>query len=149
MATQRQRSTQVGRDGYGQDADSYPNMDDSPPQPSVGAGSNSWERWTPTAQYARADEFTGVGGDYDPHAHGDKRSKIIDHPPSWDGDKPEEYVRSYLRWLKIWLATTKTQENQRGIIIWQATKGKLCALIEAVFKEDEKLISPEAPDDII
>ena len=92
LAQQRERLAQAGRVGYGTDAYSYPGMDESPPQQSMGESSNSWEHWSPTAQYAPQQEFSGVGGDYDPHVHGDRRSKIIDHdhPPTWDGEKPEE-----------------------------------------------------------
>ena len=43
LAQQRERLAQAGRDGYGTDAYSYPGMDESPPQPSIGASSNSWE----------------------------------------------------------------------------------------------------------
>ena len=42
LAQQRERLARAGRDGYGTDAFSYPGMDDSPPQPSEGASSNSW-----------------------------------------------------------------------------------------------------------
>ena len=103
LAEQRAALAQAGRDGYGTDGFNYPGMDDTPPQPSPGASSNSWQDWLPIAQYAQQQEFSGVGGDYDPNVHGDRRSKIIDHdhPPTWDGDKPEEVVRSYLRWVKF------------------------------------------------
>ena len=151
LAQQRERLAQAGRVGYGSDAYSYPGMDESPPQQSMGDSSDSWQHWSPQAQYAPQQEFSGVGGDYDPHVHGDRRSKIIDHdhPPTWDGEKPEDHVRTYLRWLNLWLRTTKTQESQRGMIIWQATKGKLRSLFEANFEDDDKLVSEEAPAEMI
>ena len=50
---------------------------------------------------------------------------VFDTPPSWDGKDPDNLLEPYLKLLKVWLTTTRTQNTQRGVVILQHAKGDL------------------------
>eukprot|EP00973_Karenia_brevis_P062994 8756884-Karenia_brevis.AAC.1 len=54
---------------------------------------------------------------------------MYDIPPVWGGENPETELDPYLKLLKRWLATTRTQKTQRGMTILHYATGNLKLII--------------------
>ena len=54
---------------------------------------------------------------------------INDVPPLWDGQNPESQLEPYLKKLHLWLATTRTLKNLRGMTLLTYAQGDLRLLI--------------------
>ena len=117
------------------------------PQPTYAHDGQVWDEWFRQPGYAQdIGEFTGMQStDWDfsqPHAP----NKIIEHDkcPVWDGLKPESQARPYVKMLKLWMATTKTAKNQRGMVLMHAARGDLKTLID--YLELEQLQQEDADE---
>ena len=54
---------------------------------------------------------------------------VHDSPPVWNGTKPDTQAEPYLKLLKGWLSTTRTQKSQQGMTILQYCDGDLKVLV--------------------
>ena len=54
---------------------------------------------------------------------------IHDTPPGWDGSHPDRELEPYIKLLKGWLATTRTQKTQQGMTILHYSSGDLKVII--------------------
>eukprot|EP00973_Karenia_brevis_P029485 4067626-Karenia_brevis.AAC.1 len=61
---------------------------------------------------------------------------IHDIPPVRGGEKPETELEPYLKLLKGWLATTKTQKTKRGMTILHYAAGNLKVIINELEVEE-------------
>ena len=61
---------------------------------------------------------------------------VHDIPPTWDGKDPDNGVDPFLKSLRIWLLTTKTQKTQQGAVILQYAYGELKTLINELEIDD-------------
>ena len=67
----------------------------------------------------------------------DHRSKMLhDKPPHWDGEKPEQLLKPYLKEMSLWLKTTDTPKKRQGMAIMGYASGKLKQIIDAL-EEDQ------------
>ena len=61
---------------------------------------------------------------------------IHDIPPTWDGTKPETDLEPFLKLLRGWLTTTRTQKTQAGMTILHYAHGDLKLVINELDIED-------------
>ena len=54
---------------------------------------------------------------------------MSDLPPTWDGKDPQTRLEPYLKELKMWLATTKSQKGQKGYAIFKYATSDLKLII--------------------
>ena len=60
---------------------------------------------------------------------GTSQQIIHDVPPVWDGEDPDNQAEPYLKLLRGWLQTTRTQRKQAGMTILHYAYGDLKILI--------------------
>ena len=141
-------------DGNGDAADEYPQEEQDAWQAAINAGyqppdqtyqgdPDAWQDWTGAVPAG----FTYMQ-DHDLQAPVTEK-KVIDYdrPPVWDGKEPEKQARAYIKLLKIWLHTTKSDKKQQGIILFHHARGDLKSLIDEL-TEDE-LMHEEAAANIL
>jgi hypothetical protein len=61
--------------------------------------------------------------------HGTSARVIHDVPPTWDGKDPDNQAEPYLKLLRGWLQTTRSQSTQAGMTILHYAYGDLKTLI--------------------
>ena len=107
-------------------------------------GETDWNRFTGTYTQSGVNISRDQRGRADDSGGGLKPG---DAPPVWDGKDPQKYVRPYIKSLRAWLVTTRTQKQARGYVLLHASRGDLKELFDQI--DDDDLTKDECPEKML